>query len=60
MRVVKYDDIVKSIRDMIIYSTTHLAPDMLEALKKAYKNEKSEVSKAVLKQLLENQKILSI
>ena len=35
MRVVKYDDIVNSIKDMIIYSTTHLAPDMLEALKKA-------------------------
>jgi fumarate hydratase subunit alpha len=57
MRVVKYDDIVKSIRDTIIYSTTHLAPDMLEALKKAYEEEKSEVSKAVLKQLLDNAKI---
>jgi fumarate hydratase subunit alpha len=57
MRVVKYDDIVKAIRDTIIYSTTHLAPDMLEALKKAYEEEKSEVSKAVLKQLLENAEI---
>ena len=57
MRVVKYDDIVNSIKDMIIYSTTHLAPDMLEALKKAYKEEKSEVSRAVLKQLLENAEI---
>ncbi len=57
MRVVKYEDIVKSIKDMIIYSTTHLAPDMLEALKKAYEEEKSEVSRAVLKQLLENAEI---
>ena len=57
MRVVKYEDIVNSIKDMIIYSTTHLAPDMLEALKKAYEEEKSEVSKAVLKQLLENAEI---
>jgi fumarate hydratase subunit alpha len=57
MRVVKYDDIVKSIRDTIIYSTTHLAPDMLEALKKAYEEEKSEVSRAVLAQILENAEI---
>ncbi|NPA11390.1 MAG: fumarate hydratase [Epsilonproteobacteria bacterium] len=57
MRVVKYEDIVKSIRDMIIYTATHLSPDMLEALKKAYEEEKSEVSKAVLKQLLENAQI---
>ncbi len=57
MRVVKFDDIVKSIKDMIIYSTTHLAPDMKKALEDAYKNEKSEVSRAVLKQLLDNAKI---
>jgi len=57
MRVVKYEDIVKSIRDMIIYSTTHLAPDMKKALEEAYENEKSEVSRAVLAQLLENAKI---
>ena len=54
MRVIKYDDIVKSIRDMIIYSTTHLSPDMKKALEEAYENEKSEVSRAVLAQLLEN------
>ncbi len=54
MRTVKYEDIVKSIRDMIIYSTTHLAPDMKKALEEAYENEKSEVSRAVLAQLLEN------
>ena len=54
MRVVKYEDIVKSIRDMIIYSTTHLAPDMKKALEAAYEEEKSEVSRAVLAQLLEN------
>ncbi len=54
MRVVKYEDIVKSIKDMIIYSTTHLAPDMHKALEEAYENEKSEVSRAVLAQLLEN------
>ncbi len=57
MRTVKYEDIVKSIRDMIIFSTTHLAPDMKKALEEAYENEKSEVSQAVLAQLLENAKI---
>ena len=57
MRVVKYEDIVKSIKDTIIYSTTHLAPDMHKALEEAYDNEKSEVSRAVLAQLLENAKI---
>ncbi len=54
MRTVKYEDIVKSIRDMIVFSTTHLAPDMKKALEEAYENEKSEVSRAVLAQLLEN------
>jgi fumarate hydratase subunit alpha len=57
MRVVKYEDIVKAVRDMIIYSTTHLAPDMKKALEEAYQKEKSEVSRAVLKQLLENAKL---
>ncbi|WP_281951011.1 fumarate hydratase [Nitrosophilus kaiyonis] len=57
MRVIKYETIVNSIKDMIIYSTTHLSEDMLEALKKAYEEEKSEVSRAVLAQLLENAEI---
>ncbi len=57
MRVVKYEDIVKAIRDIIIYSTTHLGEDMLEALKKAYDEEQSEVSRAVLAQLLDNAKL---
>ena len=59
MRSVKYEDIVKSIRDMIIYATTHLGEDMLEALKEAYEKEESEVSRAVLKQLLENAELAS-
>ncbi len=54
MRVVRYETVVNSIKDMIVYSTTHLSEDMLEALKKAYEEEESEVSKAVLSQLLEN------
>lgn len=57
MRVVKYETIVNAIKDMIIYSTTHLSEDMLEALKRAKEEEKSEVSRAVLSQLLENAEI---
>ena len=57
MRTVQYNTIVNAIKDMIIYSTTHLSEDMLEALKKAYEEEKSEVSRAVLAQLLENAEI---
>lgn len=57
MRTVKYETIVNSIKDMIIYSTTHLSEDMLQALKRAYEEEKSEVSRAVLAQLLENAEI---
>ena len=57
MRTIDYETVVKSIRDMIIYSTTHLSEDMLKALEKAYEEEHSEVSKAVLAQLLENAEI---
>jgi len=59
MRSVRYEDIVKSIRDMIIYATTHLGEDMLKALKEAYEKEESEVSRAVLAQLLENAELAS-
>ena len=57
MRTVAYSDIVQAIRDMIVYSTTHLSEDMHKALQKAYEEEKSEVSRAVLAQLLENAEI---
>ncbi|WP_187648402.1 fumarate hydratase [Nitrosophilus labii] len=57
MRVVRYETIVNSIKDMIVYSTTHLSEDMFKALKRAYEEEESEVSKAVLSQLLENAEI---
>ncbi len=57
MRSVSYLDIVNAVRDMIIYSTTHLGEDMLKALQEAYEKEESEVSRAVLAQLLENAKL---
>ncbi len=54
MREIKYEDIVKSVRDNIIYFGTNLSKDAYKALEDAYKNEVSEVCKEVLKQLLEN------
>ena len=54
MREIEFDTIVNAIRDTIIYSGTNLPTDAYDALKKAYEEEKSPVSREVLKQLLEN------
>ena len=59
MREIAYDEIVKNVRDIIVYSASNLPQDALDAMKKAYENEKSPVSKEVLKQLLENADIAS-
>ena len=57
MRELKYDDIVDAISKMIIHTAYNLPEDALKAMQKAYDNEKSPVSKEVLKQLLENANI---
>ena len=54
MREIAYEEIVKNVRDIIVYSASNLPKDALDAMKQAYANEKSPVSKEVLKQLLEN------
>ena len=59
MREIKYEEIVKNVRDIIVYSASNLPEDALNAMKEAYENEKSPVSKEVLKQLLENADIAS-
>ena len=59
MREIAYEEIVKNVRDIIIYSASNLPKDALDAMKDAYENEKSPVSKEVLKQLLENADIAS-
>jgi fumarate hydratase subunit alpha len=59
MREIAYEEIVKNVRDIIVYSASNLPKDALEAMKSAYENEKSPVSKEVLKQLLENAHIAS-
>ncbi len=57
MRTIKYEDIVKSIKNMIMHTATNLPEDALNALKKAYEEEKSPVAKKVIEQLLENAQI---
>lgn len=59
MREIKYEDIVKSIRDSIMYSGTNLPKDALLKMNEAYEKEESPVAKEVLKQLLENADIAS-
>ncbi|WP_373035316.1 fumarate hydratase [Sulfurimonas sp.] len=59
MREIAYEEIVKNVRDIIVYSASNLPEDALNAMKEAYENEKSPVSKEVLKQLLKNADIAS-
>ena len=59
MREIAYEEIVKNVRDIIVYSASNLPKDALDAMKEAYENEKSPVSREVLKQLLENADIAS-
>ncbi len=59
MRELKYQDVVDAISKMIIHTAYNLPEDALKAMQEAYENEKSPVSKEVLKQLLENAKIAS-
>lgn len=59
MREIAYEEIVKNVKDIIIYSASNLPEDALNAMKEAYETEKSPVSKEVLKQLLDNADIAS-
>ncbi len=57
MREVEFDDIVKSVKNLIIHTAYNLPKDALNALKKALNEEESPVCKKVLEQILENAKI---
>jgi len=57
MREVEFDDIVNSIKNLIIHTAYNLPEDALNALEKAYEEEKSPVCKEVLEQILENARI---
>ncbi|MCR5518415.1 MAG: fumarate hydratase [Lachnospiraceae bacterium] len=54
MREIDVKFITKAVRDMCIDSNLHLAPDMTNALKKAYATETGELGKKVLDQLMQN------
>jgi fumarate hydratase subunit alpha len=54
MREIEFDDVVKAVRDMIMYSGTDLPQDTYDALQQAMEEEKSLVSKEVIRQILEN------
>jgi fumarate hydratase subunit alpha len=54
MREIEFDVIVKAVRDIIVHCGTDLPQDAYDALKEAMENEKSPVSKEVIRQILEN------
>lgn len=54
MREIAFDTVVEAVKNLVIHSGTDLPQDAYDALKKAYEEEKSPVSKEVLAQLLEN------
>jgi len=54
MREVAFDTVVKAVRDIIVHCGTDLPQDAYDALVQAMEDEKSPVSKEVLRQILEN------
>jgi len=54
MREIAFDTVVKAVRDIIVHCGTDLPQDAYDALVQAMENEKSPVSKEVLRQILEN------
>jgi len=57
MREIEFDTVVRAVRDMIMYCGTDLPQDTYDALEQAMEEEKSPVSKEVIKQILENANI---
>lgn len=57
MRTIKTDEIINNIKEMCIEANLHLSPDMEQLVKKAEKQEDSELGKQILGQLCENMKI---
>ncbi len=54
MREIEFDVVVKAVRDIIVHCGTDLPQDAYDALHTAMENEKSPVSKEVIRQILEN------
>ena len=57
MREIEFDVVVKAVKDMIMHCGTDLPQDTYDALEQAMEEEKSPVSKEVIRQLLENANI---
>ena len=57
MRIINTDEIINNIKEMCIEANHYLAPDMLNVLNNARKNEKSPLGSQILEQLDENLKI---
>lgn len=57
MRVISSDKIVSIVRDMCIKANCHINADIKEALEKGVRDEKSDVSRGVLLNLLKNAEI---
>lgn len=54
MRIVNSEEITKAVRDMCISATCHLNKDIRDAILNGIKTEESEVSRGVLKNLIDN------
>jgi fumarate hydratase subunit alpha len=54
MREIEFDEVVKAVRNIIVHCGTDLPQDAYDALSKAMEDEISEVSREVLRQILEN------
>ncbi len=54
MREIEFDEVVKAVRNIIVHCGTDLPQDAYDALSKAMEEEISEVSREVLRQILEN------
>jgi fumarate hydratase subunit alpha len=60
MREIEFNDIVSAVKNIVIHTGTNLPEDAYTALENAHKNEKSPVSKEVLRQILENADIAKL
>lgn len=54
MRIVKSEDITRTVKEMCISANCHLNSDIRNALEKGVKEEESEVCRGILKNLLQN------
>lgn len=59
MREIGFGEIVEAVKELCIDSNYHLGSDVLDALKRALKEETSPVGRSILKQLIQNANIAS-